>query len=220
MRLTIGVISIARFSRSPARFRLAGRSIRVASRSSIPTVFYALSLKSELSARGIAVSGAAVDFDDVAAEFVPTNSTTDHDGNGTASAVIAKTESPPLRDIATVLMKVSQNLYAETLLKAVGGAQNGLGTTEGGRIVARTTLSDWGIKTIRYVMYDGSGLSRYNYLTASAVVDVLLHMYKDPRHRDAFLATLPIAGKDGTIATRMQRYSRRRERRRENGFNL
>jgi serine-type D-Ala-D-Ala carboxypeptidase/endopeptidase (penicillin-binding protein 4) len=169
-----------------------------------PTVFYALSLKNELSARGIAVSGPAVDFDDVAAEFVPTNGTTDHGGNAAASVVIAKTESLPLRDIATVLMKVSQNLYAETLLKAVGGAQNGLGTTEGGRIVVRKTLSDWGIKADSYVMYDGSGLSRYNYLTAAAVVDVLLHLYKDPRHRDAFLATLPIAGKDGTIATRMR----------------
>ena len=29
-------------------------------------------------------------------------------------------------------------------------------------------------------------------------------MYRDPRHRDAFLATLPIAGKDGTISTRMR----------------
>jgi len=53
-------------------------------------------------------------------------------------------------------------------------------------------------------MYDGSGLSRYNYLTAGTVVEVLLHLYRDPRHRDPFLATLPIAGKDGTIATRMR----------------
>jgi len=53
-------------------------------------------------------------------------------------------------------------------------------------------------------MYDGSGLSRYNYVTATTIADVLQHLYKDPRHRDAFLATLPIAGKDGTIATRLR----------------
>jgi len=29
-------------------------------------------------------------------------------------------------------------------------------------------------------------------------------MHKDPKHHDAFLATLPIAGKDGTISTRMK----------------
>jgi D-alanyl-D-alanine carboxypeptidase len=45
--------------------------------------------------------------------------------------VIVSTESPPLRDIATVLMKVSQNLYAETLVKAIGAANGGLGTTSG-----------------------------------------------------------------------------------------
>lgn len=168
-----------------------------------PTVFYAHSLKSELSTRGIATSGPAVDFDDVAAEFVST-AATDHNARPLTSTVIAKTESPPLRDIATVLMKVSQNLYAETLLKAVGAMHGGLGTTEGGRVAARKTLSEWGIKTDSFVMYDGSGLSRYNYLTAGTVVDVLLHLYRDPRHRDPFLATLPIAGKDGTIATRMR----------------
>ena len=30
-------------------------------------------------------------------------------------------------------------------------------------------------------------------------------MYRDPRHHDAFLATLPVAGKDGTASTRMRR---------------
>jgi len=169
-----------------------------------PTIFYAQSLKSELSARGIAISGPAVDFDDVAAEFASTAHTTEHGEGAPTSTMVAKTESPPLRDMATVLMKVSQNLYAETLLKAVGAVQGGLGTTEGGRITVRKTLSDWGITSDSYVMYDGSGLSRYNYITPGTVVDVLLHLYKDSRHRDAFLSTLPIAGKDGTIATRMR----------------
>ena len=30
-------------------------------------------------------------------------------------------------------------------------------------------------------------------------------MSTDPRHHDAFVATLPIAGKDGTISTRMRK---------------
>src|SRR5262249_59788448 len=37
------------------------------------------------------------------------------------------------------------------------------------------------------------------------VTTVLEHLYRDPRHRDPFLATLAIAGKDGTIASRMKR---------------
>jgi D-alanyl-D-alanine carboxypeptidase/D-alanyl-D-alanine-endopeptidase (penicillin-binding protein 4) len=30
-------------------------------------------------------------------------------------------------------------------------------------------------------------------------------MYRDPRHKDVFVATLPIAGKDGTVASRLKR---------------
>ena len=158
-----------------------------------PTVFFAQSLKDGLIARGIPVSGDAADVDDIAAEMASSE-----------RRVLVTTQSPPLRDLATVLMKVSQNLYAETFLKALGASKNGLGTTEGGRIAARNTLTSWGVARDGYVMYDGSGLSRYNYVTASTVTTILEHMYKDPRHHDAFVTTLPIAGKDGTIASRMR----------------
>jgi D-alanyl-D-alanine carboxypeptidase/D-alanyl-D-alanine-endopeptidase (penicillin-binding protein 4) len=56
-----------------------------------------------------------------------------------------------------------------------------------------------------YVIADGSGLSRYSYLTAGTIADVLRHMYDSPRHRELFSASLPVAGKDGTVATRMRR---------------
>jgi len=159
-----------------------------------PTVFFAQSLKDGLVARGIAVAGEAVDFDDIAGEMP-----------GGELRVLATTPSPPLSVIATVLMKASQNLYAETLLKALGAARNGLGTAEGGRVAVRSALDAWGIPRDAYVLYDGSGLSRYNYVTPSTLVAVLEHMYKDPRHHDAFVATLPIAGKDGTIGSRLRR---------------
>ncbi len=110
-----------------------------------------------------------------------------------------------MRDIATVMMKVSQNLYAETLLKALGAARGGLGTAEGGRIAVHAVLQKWGVPDDGYTMSDGSGLSRYNYLTAGTLITVLERMYKDPRHRDAFAATLAVAGKDGTLASRLER---------------
>jgi serine-type D-Ala-D-Ala carboxypeptidase/endopeptidase (penicillin-binding protein 4) len=37
------------------------------------------------------------------------------------------------------------------------------------------------------------------------VTAVLQRMYRDPVHREAFVATLPMAGKDGTISTRMRK---------------
>jgi D-alanyl-D-alanine carboxypeptidase/D-alanyl-D-alanine-endopeptidase (penicillin-binding protein 4) len=161
-----------------------------------PTVFFAQSLKDYLISRGLAVSGPAVDLDEVAAEFT---------APGPERRVLVSTKSPPLRDIATVLMKVSQNLYAETLLKATGASRGGLGTAEGGLTAVRATLTSWHIPEDGYIIVDGSGLSRYNYLAPSTVIAILEHIYKDESQRQPFLATLPIAGKDGTISARLRK---------------
>jgi len=161
-----------------------------------PTTFFVQSLKDGLIARGIAVSGAAVDLDDAAAELAESMA---------ERRTMVETKSPTLREIGIVMMKVSQNLYAETLVKSIGAARGGLGTFDGGLTTVRGALAAWGVPNDGYVNADGSGLSRYNYLAAATVTAVLEREYKDERHRDAFIATLPIAGKDGTIAARMQR---------------
>jgi D-alanyl-D-alanine carboxypeptidase/D-alanyl-D-alanine-endopeptidase (penicillin-binding protein 4) len=160
-----------------------------------PTIFFAQALKDALVERHIAVTGAAVDMDDIAGEL-PLSAD---------RRVLASTTSPTLGEIATVLMKVSQNLYAETLVKAVGAARGGLGTFEGGSAAIRGTLTSWGIPDDGYVMADGSGLSRYNYVTAATLTSVLARMYQDPKHREPFMATLPVAGKDGTVNSRLRR---------------
>ena len=161
-----------------------------------PTVFFAHSLKDALAARGIEIRGDAVDIDEVAAGLAPPSA---------ERRVLATAWSAPLREVAGVLMKVSQNLYAETLLKATGAVAGGLGTTAAGRQTVQRTLAGWGISEGSYVMADGSGLSRYNYVTAATITRILEQMYKDARHREAFMAALPVAGKDGTVATRMRR---------------
>jgi serine-type D-Ala-D-Ala carboxypeptidase/endopeptidase (penicillin-binding protein 4) len=162
-----------------------------------PTLFFAQSLKDALIARGITVSGEAVDIDDVAPELT--------DGDSNERRTLVSTPSPPLRDVANVLMKVSQNQYAETLLKTIGAARGGLGTTSAGRRAAAETFTAWGIPADSYVMSDGSGLSRYDYVAPSTITSILARMHSDPRHREAFESTLPIAGRDGTISSRMRR---------------
>ena len=177
---------------APIGGRTATRSVAVAN----PTNFFVQTLKDGLAERGIRTKGDAVDIDDVAAELM----------NGSETRrVLVSTESPPLKEIATVLMKVSQNLYAETFMKAIGTARGGLGTASGGRTTIRGILSEWGVANDSYVISDGSGLSRYNYLSPEMITTVLERMFKDDRHRESFVATLPIAGRDGTIATRMRR---------------
>jgi D-alanyl-D-alanine carboxypeptidase/D-alanyl-D-alanine-endopeptidase (penicillin-binding protein 4) len=160
-----------------------------------PTLFFAQSLKDALIASGIEVSGEAADLDDIAAHLDP----------AAERRIVTSSESPPLREMADVLMKVSQNLYAETLLKWVGRVRAGLGTFAAGREAVQATLRTWGVPDQSYVIADGSGLSRYNYVTASTLAAVLERMYKDPKHRDAFLSSLPVAGQHGTMAARLRR---------------
>jgi D-alanyl-D-alanine carboxypeptidase/D-alanyl-D-alanine-endopeptidase (penicillin-binding protein 4) len=160
-----------------------------------PTVFFVQSFKDALTASGIRVSGAAVDFDEVAAELAPAG----------PARVLTESTSPPLRDIATVLMKASQNLYAETLLKASATAAGGLGTTQAGRSAVVAALRKWNVDERALVMADGSGLSRYNYVTADLIAAILGRMYRDPAHREPFVASLAVAGKDGTVSTRLRR---------------
>ena len=64
--------------------------------------------------------------------------------------------------------------------------------------------SPWGVAPAGLVQVDGSGLSRYNYLTPETLVTLLMHINQDERLRLPFEASLPIAGRDGTLAARMK----------------
>ncbi len=47
-------------------------------------------------------------------------------------------------------------------------------------------------------------MSRYNLATPEAFVAILGHIARDDRLQGPFVATLPIAGRDGTLAQRMK----------------
>jgi D-alanyl-D-alanine carboxypeptidase/D-alanyl-D-alanine-endopeptidase (penicillin-binding protein 4) len=189
------------FRRLPGQARLEARGTVPAGAAPLvrsvsvddPAAYFARAARAALAARGIEIRGGAA----TAAERP---AAADAAAGG---RVLALTQSPPLSDIATVLMKVSQNLYAETLLKALG-RDGGPGTAERGIAAVRDVLAGWGLDPDGYVQVDGSGLSRYDYVTADLIVAILKHLYDDPRHRDPFLATLPIAGVDGTLAGRLE----------------
>jgi len=159
-----------------------------------PTAFMAGAFRRALLGRGIEVSGGAIDADELPAP-----------PDVTGGETLVSYTSPPLSEIGKILLKVSQNLYADTLLKAIGRpADGGPATAREGRRVLREVLQGWGIAPERYLQADGSGLSRYNYLTAGVLVTVLTRMYADDRHYVPFITALPVAGVDGTIAGRMK----------------
>jgi len=156
-----------------------------------PTVFFVTAFRNTLTAQGIDVRGPAVDIDDV--KDAPSRD------NG---AVLITYRSPLLSTLATTMMKLSQNLYAETLLKTMGAAA-GTPTAEAGRAAIRSTLRGWGVPPSGLIQVDGSGLSRYNFVTPETLVTILTLVDRDERLRAPFEAALPIAGRDGTLAGRM-----------------
>jgi PBP4 family serine-type D-alanyl-D-alanine carboxypeptidase len=158
-----------------------------------PTKYFVEGFRLALAARGIPVSGGAWDLDDVP-----------NPPPAAGRRLVARAESLPLASLAAYCLKVSQNFYAETVSKTLGRVVKRAGTADAGRGVVRETLESWGIPADAFVIYDGSGLSRYNYVTAGTIVRILRHVWEDPRLRGPFLAALPVAGHDGTLDTRMK----------------
>jgi D-alanyl-D-alanine carboxypeptidase/D-alanyl-D-alanine-endopeptidase (penicillin-binding protein 4) len=157
-----------------------------------PTLFFVEALRQALIARGIDVRGAAVDADDLAEPPPLANAT-----------LLASHRSPPLSTLAVRLMKVSQNQYAETLLKSLTPSGSPA-TAEGGRAAARAIFDAWGIAAGGLIQRDGSGLSRYDFVTAETLVAILSHVWADDRLRAPFEASLPVLGRDGTLSNRLK----------------
>jgi D-alanyl-D-alanine carboxypeptidase/D-alanyl-D-alanine-endopeptidase (penicillin-binding protein 4) len=111
--------------------------------------------------------------------------------------------SPPLRAILAAMEKPSQNQIAEILLKTLGLEKAGIGVADSGRAIVERQLLAWGVDSSGFVVRDGSGLSRYNYLTPETVVRVLGAIRRDSAFQ-VFYDALPIAGVDGTISGRMK----------------
>ncbi len=116
---------------------------------------------------------------------------------------MAEHVSVPLSDGLRLLNKVSQNLPAEMLLRAAARAKTGTGSTESGRMASQEFFRSIGINEGDVSLYDGSGLSRLNVVTPQAVVQLLQWMSKQP-WAATYIDSLPVAGMDGTLDTRMK----------------
>ena len=112
-------------------------------------------------------------------------------------------ESPPLREVLKRLQKPSQNQMAEILYKTVALERTGFGRADSARALVQRQLVDWGIAPDAIAVRDGSGLSRHDYVAPRTLVKILDTMRRSPSF-DVFYAALPIAGVDGTIASRMK----------------
>ena len=131
------------------------------------------------------------------------------------SRVTADTVSPRAREmlvfrraldtVITAMNKESINLCAESLLKTVAAERCGTpGSAEAGLSRMRLMLAGMGIDSAAVRVADGSGVSRYNLTSASALIRLLEGMHADSVLFRPFYHSLPIAGVDGTIGRRMR----------------
>jgi D-alanyl-D-alanine carboxypeptidase/D-alanyl-D-alanine-endopeptidase (penicillin-binding protein 4) len=116
---------------------------------------------------------------------------------------IASHISAPLSWIIRKMNKSSDNFFAEMLLKALGAELvSPPGSGEKGLGVVRQFLAEIGIEPSQGVLADGSGVSRYNLLSASMLTRLLYAMYRRSDVIAEYIASLPQGGVDGTLEER------------------
>ncbi|MBI4606652.1 MAG: D-alanyl-D-alanine carboxypeptidase/D-alanyl-D-alanine-endopeptidase [Planctomycetes bacterium] len=123
-------------------------------------------------------------------------------GGGSRGTVLLRHTSTLLEDLPVVL-KRSQNLHAEILLKLLGARAGGEGSRKGGARAVQRYLEAKGIPAAGLVVADGSGLAHENRVTARVFARVL-HAVRSEPYFERYLQVLPIAGKDGTLDDRFQ----------------
>jgi serine-type D-Ala-D-Ala carboxypeptidase/endopeptidase (penicillin-binding protein 4) len=126
---------------------------------------------------------------------------------------IADFGSPTMADLVQDTNVPSNNFLAEMLLKDVGGEFGDSGSTPGGIAVVRGFAAKQGA---RFNGENGSGLTRRNKASPASVVKLLDSMIEVDENtpestqaeqeqlRDAWIRSLAVAGRSGTVARRMR----------------
>jgi D-alanyl-D-alanine carboxypeptidase/D-alanyl-D-alanine-endopeptidase (penicillin-binding protein 4) len=113
----------------------------------------------------------------------------------------------PLKDLLVPFMKLSNNMHAEALTKAMGYEVSGQGSWSAGLAAIRDYLKGVGVDTARLRQVDGSGLSRMDNFPAAQLARLLLAVRAEPWyadwHRSLPVACDPDRFTGGTLRTRM-----------------
>jgi len=107
--------------------------------------------------------------------------------------------------VMVYMNKHSDNLSAEMTLYSLAASFNTYPVSAAeGLTVIDSLLSLCGINEQNDVLADGSGVSRYNLLSAEQILSVLKYMYVNvPDLFQIYYRSLPVAGIDGTLGKRM-----------------
>ncbi|MFC0875560.1 D-alanyl-D-alanine carboxypeptidase/D-alanyl-D-alanine-endopeptidase [Saccharicrinis sp. FJH2] len=137
-------------------------------------------LKEKLLTSGVKVSG------DVVLSYNPVQ----------AGLKITETLSPSLHEIAENVNFISNNLFAEHLFRALQPDGDIHHITND----LKTFWERRGIPTTSCFMYDGSGLSPSDAVSAKFMTDLLVYMATTGRAGKPFMETIPQAGREGSVS--------------------
>ncbi len=159
-----------------------------------PTIFAAHAIAQALRERGITVDERIVRRDTRAQQFTPAERVYSH--------------VTPLTDVIWRANTVSQNLFAECLVKSLAaygpdGRPTGTpGSWESGTRVVRDTLDRLGLDLRGAQLRDGSGLSHDNRVTAAQIARLLVALHRH-RFAERFAESLAQPGQEGTLKNRL-----------------
>lgn len=154
-----------------------------------PTLYAAFTLYDKLDKRGIKIGG--------------------EPGTGLNDSIfysIAESKTP-LTELIPTINKNSDNFLAECLFKSLGAYFSG---KEGNSFYATQAVMDY-LERLEIPDFfdlsivDGSGISRFNEVTTSAIKNLLEEIYLNVDEYDFFKNSLSIAGEDGTLDRRFRR---------------
>jgi D-alanyl-D-alanine carboxypeptidase/D-alanyl-D-alanine-endopeptidase (penicillin-binding protein 4) len=151
-----------------------------------PAYFAAFALSQALIKKGIAVPN------------VPQTHLTMATKPAASRTILHQLYSPPLLELATQTNHKSINLYAEAFTRYLGYRFGKEGATKEGNEVIRKYWEQQGLQLKGFFMEDGSGLSRFNAVSARQMTAILQKAYAT-NGKNKFMETLPVAGQHGTL---------------------
>ena len=151
-----------------------------------PPLFTAKKLKEILISHGVEVVGKSIS------------------GQATDNTQTLVESSIELRELLKEINKHSDNFYAECLFKTLGSVSSGQqGNSFFSTQAILNYIEDNSIYSTGTTIVDGSGISRFDQVTAGALVGLLEKVYFNIKQFDDFFNSLSIAGVDGTLHKRM-----------------
>ena len=119
-----------------------------------------------------------------------------------SGTIIARHQSAPLTELLDEMLKDSDNLIADNLLKTIGQSYyQEPGSFDNGVAAVKAVLQEKaGIDLSRAMIADGSGLSRNNRATANQIMQVLQFIHAHPEL--GLIESMAQSGKSGTLRYR------------------